>query len=71
MFRGLFQPMHLIVILVIVIIIFGPRRLGELGGALGNAIKGFKKGISSENGDAIDVRKESSRSEGTSDNKAK
>ncbi len=69
MFRGLFQPMHLVVILVIVIIIFGPRRLGELGGALGKAIKGFKKGISSENDDAIDVRKESSRSEGTSDNK--
>lgn len=69
MFRGLFQPMHLVVILVIVIIIFGPRRLGELGGALGKAIKGFKKGISSENDDAIDVRKESSRSEGTSDKK--
>ncbi len=70
MFRGLFQPMHLVVILVIVIIIFGPRRLGELGGALGNAIKGFKKSISSENDAAIDVRKESSRSERTPDNKA-
>ncbi len=69
MFRGLFQPMHLVVILVIVIIIFGPRRLGELGGALGKAIKGFKKAVSSENDNVIDVRKGSSRSEETSDKK--
>lgn len=46
MFEGLFQPMHLLVILVIVLIIFGPGKLPELGNTLGKAIKGFKKAMS-------------------------
>ncbi|HVO66627.1 MAG TPA: twin-arginine translocase TatA/TatE family subunit [Syntrophales bacterium] len=46
MFEGLFQPMHLLVILVIVLIIFGPGKLPELGSSLGRAIKGFKKAMS-------------------------
>jgi sec-independent protein translocase protein TatA len=46
MFEGLFQPMHLLVILVIVLIIFGPGKLPELGNSIGRAIKGFKKAMS-------------------------
>ena len=46
MFEGLFQPMHLIVILVIVLIIFGPGKLPEVGNSLGKAIKGFKNAMS-------------------------
>ena len=45
MFRGLFQPMHLIIILVIVLIIFGPGKLPEIGGSIGKAIRGFKKSM--------------------------
>ena len=45
MFEGLFQPMHLIVILVIVLIIFGPGKLPELGSSLGKAIRSFKSAI--------------------------
>ena len=45
MFEGLLQPMHLLVILVIVLIIFGPGKLPELGNSLGRAIKGFKKAM--------------------------
>ena len=45
MFEGLFQPMHLIVILIIVLIIFGPGKLPEIGSTLGKAIKGFKKSM--------------------------
>jgi sec-independent protein translocase protein TatA len=45
MFEGLFQPMHLIVILVIVLVIFGPGKLPELGGAIGKAIRGFKQAM--------------------------
>ena len=41
MFEGIFQPMHLLVILVIVLIIFGPGKLPDLGSSLGKAIKGF------------------------------
>jgi sec-independent protein translocase protein TatA len=45
MFEGLFQPMHLLIILGIVLIIFGPGKLPELGGSLGKAIKGFKQAM--------------------------
>jgi len=45
MFQGLFQPMHLLVILVIVLIIFGPGKLGELGSSFGKAIRGFQKAL--------------------------
>ena len=45
MFEGLFQPMHLIVLLGIVLIIFGPGKLPELGGSLGKGIKDFKKAM--------------------------
>jgi sec-independent protein translocase protein TatA len=46
MFEGLFRPMHLLVILVIVLIIFGPGRLPEIGAGLGKSIRGFKKAMS-------------------------
>ncbi len=44
---------ELIIILVIVIIIFGARRLPELGSGIGKAIKNFKKATSGQ--DEIDV----------------
>jgi len=43
MFEGLFQPMHLLIILGIVLIIFGPGKLPQLGSSIGKAIKGFKQ----------------------------
>lgn len=45
MFEGIFSPMHLLVILVIVLIIFGPGKLPELGSSLGKAVRGFKKAM--------------------------
>ena len=45
MFEGLFQPMHLVVIFVIALLVFGPRRLPELGRGLGEAIRGFKNSL--------------------------
>ena len=42
MFEGLFQPMHLVVILGIALLVFGPKKLPELGKGLGEAIRGFK-----------------------------
>jgi sec-independent protein translocase protein TatA len=56
MFTGLFQPMHLVIILVIVMIIFGPGKLPELGNSLGKAIRDFKKEM-----DGSDKRPESTQ----------
>lgn len=44
--EGIFQPLHLIVILVIVLIIFGPGKLPQIGEGLGKSIRGFKKAMS-------------------------
>jgi len=46
MFEGLFQPTHLIIILVIALVVFGPSKLSEVGGSLGKAVRGFKKAMS-------------------------
>jgi sec-independent protein translocase protein TatA len=43
MVGDLFSPMHLLVILAIALIVFGPGKLPELGSSLGKAIKEFKK----------------------------
>jgi sec-independent protein translocase protein TatA len=43
--EGLFQPMHLVLILLIVLIIFGPGKLPELGEGLGKSIKAFKNAM--------------------------
>ncbi len=45
MFEGLFQPMHLLIILAIALIIFGPGKLPELGAGIGKAIREFKKAM--------------------------
>jgi sec-independent protein translocase protein TatA len=45
MFEGLFQPMHLIIMLATALIIFGPRRLPELGAGLGKSLREFKKAM--------------------------
>ena len=53
--EGLFQPTHLIFILLIVLIIFGPGKLPDLGRGLGKGIREFKeamKGGLSGNADA-------------------
>jgi sec-independent protein translocase protein TatA len=38
-------PSHLLILLVIILIIFGPSKLGDVGGALGKAIRDFKKAM--------------------------
>ena len=49
---GSFGATELIIILVILLLLFGPSRLGDLGSSLGKGIKGFKKSMKD---DEIDV----------------
>jgi sec-independent protein translocase protein TatA len=41
----LLQPTHLIVLAVVAFLLFGARRLPELGKGLGEGLKGFKEGL--------------------------
>ena len=45
MFQGLLQPMHLLVILFIALLVFGPKKLPELGKGLAEGIRSFKDSL--------------------------
>jgi len=45
MWENLFKPMHLLVIFFIIVLIYGPKKLGELGKGLGEGIRNFKSSM--------------------------
>lgn len=45
MFEGLAQPMHLLVILFIALLFFGPSKLAGLGKGIGEGIRGFRDAL--------------------------
>jgi sec-independent protein translocase protein TatA len=58
MFEGLFQPMHLLVILAVGVLVFGPKKIPELGKGLGEGIRGFKDALKNAT-ESVDVEKKS------------
>jgi sec-independent protein translocase protein TatA len=63
MFTGLESPSHLILVLAIVLLLFGAKRVPELAKGLGAGIKEFREGISSgENTEAEASASEQARS---------
>ena len=44
-FMAPFAPTHVLLLLLVILIIFAPSRLGDIGGALGNSIRDFKRAI--------------------------
>lgn len=53
MFEGLFQPMHLLVIFFIALLVFGPKKLPELGKGLGEGIRALKDGMKDGANEAV------------------
>lgn len=45
MIEGLFQPMHLLLVFGIALLVFGPRKLPELGKGIGDGIRGFRSAM--------------------------
>ena len=45
MFEGLFQPMHLLFLFGLAVLLFGPKKIPELGKSLGEGIRGFKSAM--------------------------
>ena len=60
-------PWELGIILLIVVVMFGARRLPEIGSGMGKAIKNFKAGVSS---DEIDVTPEKPAQESVTEGKS-
>ena len=48
MMLGLDNPVHLIFLLVLVLLVFGAKRLPEMGRSLGSGMRGFKDSLSGE-----------------------
>jgi sec-independent protein translocase protein TatA len=48
MFEGLFQPTHMLVIVGIALLVFGPKKLPELGKGLGASIRSFKSAMAAK-----------------------
>lgn len=49
-------PMELVVVLVVALLVLGPKRLPEVGRSLGNGIREFKDSLSGEHDDEDDVQ---------------
>lgn len=45
---GSFSIWHWLIVLVVVVLIFGTKKLGNIGSDLGKAVKGFKDGVKGE-----------------------
>jgi sec-independent protein translocase protein TatA len=45
---GSFSVWHWLIVLVIVMLVFGTKKLGNMGSDLGKAVKGFKDGVKSD-----------------------
>jgi sec-independent protein translocase protein TatA len=62
MFEGLFQPMHMLIIAGIALLIFGPKKLPELGKGLGESIRGFKSAMAAKDEPAAQEQTTTARS---------
>jgi sec-independent protein translocase protein TatA len=61
MFEGLFQPTHLFIVAGIALLIFGPKKLPELGKGLGESIRGFKSAMASKEEEKPTIAKPDAR----------
>lgn len=57
MFENILQPTHLILVLGIAMIFFGPKKLPELGRGLGESIRGFRDAMRHDQGVPTDEKK--------------
>ncbi len=62
---GSFSGMHIFLLVIILLVFFGPSRLPKAGQSIGEAIRGFKKGLSGEEIDVTDQVKRDNLSSGS------
>ena len=53
MFTSVLQPTHLLIVLIVALVVLGPKRLPGAGRALGQGIKEFRSSISGEHLDQL------------------
>jgi sec-independent protein translocase protein TatA len=60
---GLDNPIHIAFLFVLLLLVFGAKRLPELGRSLGAGMRGFKESITGQEGDPATVAAERSPAE--------
>lgn len=63
----LFSPRHLLVILLIVLVVFGTKKLRTIGSDLGGAVKGFKKAMNEGETEGTEAAKQIMKPSGEPD----
>jgi sec-independent protein translocase protein TatA len=64
--EGILAPWHWIIIIAVVLLVFGPKKLPELGNSLGKSITGFKRGLKEVGPEVTTPMAEADKSEQTS-----
>jgi sec-independent protein translocase protein TatA len=57
MFSGLESPMHLLVVLIVAVLVLGPKKLPEVGRSLGSGIRQFKDSIEGNEKAPVEAKK--------------
>lgn len=55
---GLDNPLHIAIVLVVVLLVFGAKRLPEMGRGLGEGMRGFKSGITGDSREEPSTRQQ-------------
>ncbi len=42
---GLESPSHILIVLIVAVLVFGPKRLPEIGRSVGSGIRGFRESL--------------------------
>lgn len=61
---------HWLIVLVVIVLVFGTKKLGSVGKDLGSAVKGFKEGIRSDDEPSKQIKEDGSAIEGEVSNKS-
>ena len=61
---GTFSIWHWLIVLLVVVLIFGTKKLRNLGSDLGGAVKGFKEGMRSDENESKQIKDEGQTIEG-------
>ncbi len=68
---GTFSIWHWLIVLLVVVLIFGTKKLGNMGSDLGKAVRGFKEGMKTENDQGASAKLESEGANQTIDGEVK
>jgi sec-independent protein translocase protein TatA len=61
---GSFSIWHWVIVLIVVVLIFGTKKLGNIGKDMGSAVKGFKEGMKSDEDTSKQVKDDGKTIEG-------